>query len=83
NQPDFNLPIIHLHMHENYGDKDSHLAVFTGPAKDNPYAIIEVLKILIRRNFSGAIIFEQWHEDPTVLINSKEKLRTIIQGLCP
>src|SRR5512139_1167128 len=29
---DDDVQIIHLHMHENYGDHDSHLTVFTGPA---------------------------------------------------
>ena len=27
------VPIIHLHVHENYGDADSHLTLFTGPAR--------------------------------------------------
>ena len=26
------VPIIHLHVHENFGDSDSHLTLFTGPA---------------------------------------------------
>src|ERR1039457_1582749 len=29
---DSRVPIIHLHAHENWGDRDSHLPMFTGPA---------------------------------------------------
>ena len=39
------VPLIHLHVHENYGDADSHLTLFTGPARDER---------LRREGFSGA-----------------------------
>ena len=29
------VPVIHLHLHENFGDRDSHLTLFTGPAREN------------------------------------------------
>ena len=33
------VPIIHLHVHENHGDADSHLTLFTGPAAKDDSAV--------------------------------------------
>jgi sugar phosphate isomerase/epimerase len=81
NQLDIALPIIHIHMHENYGEYDNHLAVFTGPSVDNPEGIIQVLKRLKKRKFSGAIILEQWLEDRAILKNSSDRLRNILKEI--
>ena len=35
-------PVIHLHMHENWGDYDSHLPLFTGPLGKDPQGMIYV-----------------------------------------
>src|SRR5512135_526095 len=50
---DDNIPIIHMHMHENYGDHDSHLTVFTGPAGRDASGIEGLIERLKRRTFSG------------------------------
>lgn len=81
NQLDSDLPIIHIHLHENYGDNDSHLAIFTGPAGLNPHGIIEVLKHLKEIEFAGAIILEQWPQDPSVLKTSRDRLVKILSEI--
>ena len=54
------VPIIHLHLHENWGDADTHLPIFTGPAASDDSGIRGLLARLRQRNFSGSIILEQW-----------------------
>lgn len=75
---DDEVPIIHLHMHENYGDLDSHLTVFTGPAGRDPSGIEGLIGRLKRRNFSGSIILEQWPEPKRLLIEARDRLIHII-----
>ncbi len=75
---DDEVPIIHLHMHENYGDRDSHLTVFTGPAGRDPSGIEGLIRRLKRRNFSGSIILEQWPEPQRLLIEARDRLIHII-----
>ncbi len=77
---DEKIPIIHLHMHENYGDHDSHLTIFTGPAGRNASGIEGLIDRLKRRRFSGSIILEQWPEPQSLLIEARERLIQIIQG---
>ena len=50
------VPIIHLHMHENYGDWDSHLPLFTGPAGKDASGIQRFIERIKKRRFSGSII---------------------------
>jgi sugar phosphate isomerase/epimerase len=71
---DSDIPIIHIHMHENYGDSDSHLPLFTGPAGDNVSGISGFINRMHGRDFSGSIIFEQWPEPPVLLIEARNKL---------
>ena len=33
---DSQVPIVHIHLHENWGDFDTHLPIFTGPSAANP-----------------------------------------------
>ena len=47
------IPIIHVHLHENYGDRDSHLTLFTGPAGRDSSGIEGLLQRLAKRDFSG------------------------------
>jgi phosphoglucan,water dikinase len=75
---DFSVPIIHVHLHENYGDSDSHLPLFTGPAGKDATGIEGVIKRLQKRNFSGSIIFEQWPEPPSLLNEARNRLFEII-----
>jgi len=70
--------IIHLHLHENFGDRDSHLTLFTGPARENPAGIAGVLDRLARRKFSGCAILEQWPQPPSLLVNARDRLEKLV-----
>lgn len=72
------VPIIHAHVHENYGDADSHLTVFSGPAGDNDGGIRAFIKRLRRRRFSGALILEQWPEPRDLLLQAEQRLRPLL-----
>lgn len=69
--------IIHVHMHENFGDCDSHLPVFTGPSRENDAGVREFVKRLRELNFSGSIILEQWPDPPSLLNQARERLQNI------
>ena len=58
------VPILHVHAHENFGDADSHLPLFTGPAGKNDAGIRLFLERLKERAYKGAIILEQWPHPP-------------------
>jgi phosphoglucan,water dikinase len=77
------LPIVHLHLHENYGDYDSHLLVFTGPSRDNSEAIRSLLERLQRRGFEGVMILEQWPEPPELLLEARRRLRELLEQMPP
>ncbi len=72
------LPVIHVHMHENYGDRDNHLPIFTGPAGRDESGIKGFFERMVRRNFSGSIILEQWPQPPDLLVNSRNRLLAMI-----
>ncbi len=73
------VPIIHMHLHENYGDRDSHLPIFTGPAGRDDTGMRAVLERLIRRQFSGAIILEQWPQPHSLLRDGRARLLDILK----
>ena len=75
---DRKLPIIHIHMHENFGDYDSHLPLFTGPSKNDFSGIDGFLSRLKARNFSGSIILEQWPQPPGLLNTARNRLLKMI-----
>jgi sugar phosphate isomerase/epimerase len=77
-QLDPRVPITHLHLHENWGDADSHLALFTGPASYDDSGIRELAKRLHRRGFSGSIILEQWPHPPGLLNQARDRLRQLL-----
>ena len=68
------VPIVHVHLHENWGDRDSHLLVFTGPASRDSKGIERLLERLGERNFSGSVILEQWPSPPSLLIDARDRL---------
>jgi sugar phosphate isomerase/epimerase len=68
------VPIIHLHLHENHGDRDAHLVLFSGPAGQNPAGVAGLLDRLAQRNFSGNAILEQWPQPPELLLAARERL---------
>jgi phosphoglucan, water dikinase len=68
------VPIIHLHLHENWGDSDSHLPLFTGPAARDDSGIRGLCDRLRKRSFSGSAILEQWPNPPDLLRQARENL---------
>jgi sugar phosphate isomerase/epimerase len=72
------VPIIHVHAHENYGDADSHLTLFTGPARTDDAGVRAFLSRLRRRHYRGALILEQWPHPPQLLVEAATRLRTLL-----
>ena len=72
------VPIIHMHVHENYGDYDSHLPIFTGPARKDPSGIRSLIGRMKKRGFSGSIILEQWPEPADLLDEARDRLLGMI-----
>jgi len=68
------VPIIHLHLHENWGDADTHLTLFTGPSGRDDSGIRAFLERIQKRAFSGSIILEQWPNPPSLLNNARNRL---------
>jgi sugar phosphate isomerase/epimerase len=73
------VPILHIHLHENHGDRDSHLVIFTGPAGQNPAGVLALLDRLERRGFSGNVILEQWPQPPEMLVEARDKLLELVR----
>ena len=71
--------INHLHLHENWGDADTHLPLFTGPAGRDDSGIRGFLRRMRERGFSGSIIFEQWPHPPSLLNNARDKLAQLLK----
>ncbi len=69
------VPIVHAHLHENWGDADQHLPLFTGPAKRDPSGPAGLLHRLGQRSFRGSLILEQWPTPPTLLVEARDRLR--------
>jgi sugar phosphate isomerase/epimerase len=74
----FDVPIIHLHLHENFGDSDSHLSLFTGPSRETTKGIEGVLHRLRDRHFNGCAILEQWPQPPSQLIAARDGLLRLL-----
>lgn len=68
------VPIVHLHVHENYGDDDSHLPLFSGPSERDPSGIEGFVERMKRRGFSGSVIFEVWPDPPSLLNRARDRL---------
>jgi sugar phosphate isomerase/epimerase len=73
------VPIIHVHLHENHGDRDSHLVVFTGPASKDPAGIRALFERLSRRGFDGNVILEQWPEPSSLLVMARDRLVELLR----
>ena len=71
------VPIIHLHAHENWGDADSHLPLFTGPAARDDSGIRALLDRLKGRGFAGSVILEQWPNRASLLTAARARLLTL------
>jgi phosphoglucan,water dikinase len=72
------VPILHLHLHENWGDADSHLTLFTGASAHDDSGVRGLLHRLRRRDFSGSIILEQWPQPPSLLNAARDRLRQML-----
>jgi phosphoglucan,water dikinase len=79
NRLDRNVPIIHLHLHENWGDGDTHLTLFTGPAGRDDSGIRAFIDRIHQRDFSGSIIFEQWPQPPSLLNQARDRLLGLLK----
>jgi sugar phosphate isomerase/epimerase len=75
---DERVPVIHVHAHENRGDADSHLPLFTGPAANDESGVRAFARWLKRRDFEGSIILEQWPDPPDLLDRARQKLRQLL-----
>jgi sugar phosphate isomerase/epimerase len=69
------VPIVHAHIHENWGDGDKHLTIFTGPAGEDPAGIAGLLRRLKKRRYRGALILEQWPAPAELLVTARDRLR--------
>jgi len=71
---DATVPISHVHAHENHGDHDSHLTLFTGPSAVDPKGVAGWLERMHARGFSGSVILEQWPNPPSLLVAARDRL---------
>jgi sugar phosphate isomerase/epimerase len=72
------VPIIHAHLHENWGDHDSHLTLFTGPAGQDVRGVEGLVRRLVDRGFAGSCILEQWPDPPHLLDAARDRLRSLV-----
>jgi len=75
-----NVKVIHLHAHENSGDRDSHMPLFTGPARNNATGIAGMLSRVRQHGFDGCIILEQWPSPPSLLVNARDGLLNLLHA---
>jgi sugar phosphate isomerase/epimerase len=68
------VPIVHLHLHENYGNGDNHLVLFSGPSRGDPSGIEGFVNRLKQRGFKGCGIFEVWPDPPSLLNQARDRL---------
>ncbi len=73
------VPIIHLHLHENFGDRDSHLTLFTGPSRENTTGLEGLIARVLGRGFAGCAILEQWPQPPSLLVDARNRLRGLLE----
>lgn len=72
------VSIIHWHAHENWGDRDSHLPLFTGPSAIDDRGLRGLVRRLKARGFCGAVILEQWPNPPEQLVQTRERLSKLL-----
>ena len=77
------VPIIHWHAHENWGDRDSHLPLFTGPSAGDDRGLRELVRRLKDRGFSGSVVLEQWPQPPDILVQARQRLRQLVEDTWP
>ena len=72
------VPIIHWHVHENWGDRDSHLPLFTGPSSADDSGLWGLIQRLKQRKFEGSVVFEQWPNPPEMLLETRRRLEKMM-----
>jgi sugar phosphate isomerase/epimerase len=72
------VPVIHHHMHENWGDADTHLPLFTGPAGKDVAGLKKFLVAIQARKYSGSMILEGWPHPPTLLNQARDGLLQLL-----
>jgi sugar phosphate isomerase/epimerase len=72
--------IIHWHAHENWGDRDSHLPLFTGPSARDDRGLRGLVRRLKERGFAGSVVLEQWPQPPEVLVATRQRLQELLAG---
>jgi phosphoglucan,water dikinase len=77
------VPIVHVHLHENFGDSDSHLPLFAGPSAQDDTGIRDFIERLQKRKFAGSIILEQWPEPPSRLNEARRRLLEMLEAPTP
>jgi sugar phosphate isomerase/epimerase len=77
------LRIVHLHLHENWGETDQHLVLFTGPAGRDDSGVRGLLARLLRRGYQRAMILEQWPDPPELLVMAAQRLARLLEALGP
>jgi sugar phosphate isomerase/epimerase len=75
------LPIVHVHLHENWGDTDQHLVLFTGPAAHDDSGLRALVARLMGRAYHGVFILEQWPEPPELLVMASERLGRLLEAM--
>jgi sugar phosphate isomerase/epimerase len=75
------VPIIHWHAHENWGDWDSHLPLFTGPSAHDDRGVRGLVRRLKRRGFQGSVVMEQWPQRPDILVGIRQRLRQLFEAV--
>ncbi|MHB1424766.1 MAG: sugar phosphate isomerase/epimerase family protein, partial [Gemmataceae bacterium] len=73
------VPLIHIHAHENHGDRDSHLTLFTGPSRTNDAGIRAFAEHLKQRAYQGVVILEQWPDPPQLLVEAATRLKDLLE----
>jgi sugar phosphate isomerase/epimerase len=75
------VPIIHWHAHENWGDWDSHLPLFTGPSARDDRGLRGLVRRLKKRGFSGSVVLEQWPQPPDILARTRQRLLQLLEAV--
>jgi sugar phosphate isomerase/epimerase len=75
------LPIVHVHLHENWGETDQHLVLFTGPLARDDSGLRALLGRLKGRGYRGVFILEQWPEPPELLVTARERLARLLEAM--
>jgi sugar phosphate isomerase/epimerase len=75
------VPIVHWHAHENWGDRDSHLTLFTGPSSRDERGPRGLVRRLLRRGFRGSVVLEQWPQPPELLVQARDRLLRLVEAV--